>query len=343
MTNKYQTLFTIELLHSYYTDGKCSDLTIEAVAASAKAMQGLQLISRNSGNMNTVLFKTDGGSLPHIPVDKETTFTFSLRLKEPRFINITDNLPGSNGLITIYTNTTNTAGADGKTELDAEEAVLCGPFISYTITSNNKVTISLEDESGAAITSHTYSAGSRDEVHRFDISAHEAGVYRVIEDDGTTVNEQLYYCDAQLAAAKVLAVARITNRTANPFGYTGSEKYKITFTPVSHTWSYYVVAENLTNAEFASLAVTDQGFGTTEDSRAQIVFDAVTPIPPADKTPGYLTSNTGRVALFTSAAAIAMREKPRKQIKLMKSGSALVGNLPNPSPDAANAEMFIYL
>lgn len=343
MTDKYQTLFSIELLHTYYTDGKCSDLTIEPVAASAKAMQGLHLVSRNSGNMATVLFKTDGASQPFIAVADETTFSFALKLKEPRFRNITDNLPGSNGIITIYTNETNTAGTDQKTELDAEQAVLCGSLISYTITSNNTVTLSLENEAGTTIASRTYPAGAKDEMHRFEMSGYEAGVYKVTEDDGVIVNEQLYYSDAELASSKVFAVARITNRAAKPFGYEGKEKYKITYTPVSHKWSYYVVAENLTNAEFASLAVTDQGFGTTEDNRAQIVFAAVNPIPETDKTPGYLTANTSRVALFTSSAAVAMREKTRKQIKLMKSGSELISNLPNPSPDAANAEMFIYL
>jgi hypothetical protein len=342
MRDQYKILFTTELLHSYYTDGKCSDLAIEPVSSTKKLLSGHQMLSRSRGNTGTVLFRADENDDPFIEVATGTILTFAMYVKERQFTSITKSLP-ARGYIKLYTNTTDTAGTDGKIELDAEDVLLSGTSISYTITSNNEVSITLEDADGNELDERTYAAGSKDEQHRFDISVKGAGLYKVTENDGTTVKEAWYYADAELASANVMGVIRITNRAASPFPYSTSRKYKISFTPVSNKWSYYIVAPNLSNADFATLSVADQGHTTADDTRPQITFTKISPIPTSNKIPGYLTTNTGRVMLFESTVAVVLRQKPRKQIKLLKNGSELIGNLPNPAPDAANAEMYVYV
>ncbi len=94
----YKYLFTIELLHHYYSDGKSLDFEIVPAEDCLASMRDFHLIYRYINNKLFVGIEIDPGDpneeLPAISLRDGIVFRFYLKLKNPSFLNFT-NLPTS--------------------------------------------------------------------------------------------------------------------------------------------------------------------------------------------------------------------------------------------------------
>lgn len=115
----FGNLFTVELLHKYYTDQLCPDFNIAPSAKTLKVNAGHKIIARQYNNQLFAGTQSDGVSVPpslkpFTPVEAGMQMTFFMNIVNPLFVNYT-NLPftASSGKIYYFTNR-NTNPANGK-------------------------------------------------------------------------------------------------------------------------------------------------------------------------------------------------------------------------------------
>jgi hypothetical protein len=94
----YKYLFTAELFHHYYSDGKCFDFTLVPAGDGRQWMRDARLIHRFSGNKLYVGIEVDpldeAKERPAVALPSEMVLRFYLQVKNPLFHNFT-NLPSS--------------------------------------------------------------------------------------------------------------------------------------------------------------------------------------------------------------------------------------------------------
>jgi len=111
---KYGNLFSVELLHNYFSDGRCPDFDIVPSIQTQKILSGHQMIAKQFGNKLFVGTSIDGSGKPFIMPEEGLNFTFFLKLKNPLFLNYTNLLiPPTNGMIYYFSNRNNNASGGG--------------------------------------------------------------------------------------------------------------------------------------------------------------------------------------------------------------------------------------
>lgn len=90
MNLKYKTLFSIEVLHDYYSDKRCQDFEILPTAATALVLKGQGMLSKTIGNKLMVLLRVDETAKPLIDFGIAGKLSFFMKLRNPRFNNFTN-------------------------------------------------------------------------------------------------------------------------------------------------------------------------------------------------------------------------------------------------------------
>ena len=105
---KFGSLFTIGLLHNYFTSQLCYDFVITPTQSTASLLSGHDCVVRQLGNQLYAGIKTNGTPQPFIVPEEGLQLTFMLQLTAPLFFNYT-NIPLSwpAGNIYHFTNRNN--------------------------------------------------------------------------------------------------------------------------------------------------------------------------------------------------------------------------------------------
>jgi len=125
--------------------------------------------------------------------------------------------------------------------------------------------------------------------------------------------------------------------------YANPPDFAVQFRSREETLKYYVVARNYTDGEMGQLSINDNGFA--DDGRPRVTFTKKDPgsFTADDIAPGLLGGAGAKVVLFSSQAAVARRERARRQIQLTKNGDVLITHLPQPGPDKTNGNMIVHI
>ncbi len=117
---QFNTLFTIELLHSFFANGQCNDFIIQPSAQTAAVLRGYKMVAKQFDNKLYAGIETNASGNPSLLPAQDKPFTFFLQLSNPLFYNYT-NLPSSfpDNSIYYFTNRTNDI-SNGKSFLSQE-------------------------------------------------------------------------------------------------------------------------------------------------------------------------------------------------------------------------------
>ena len=85
----YKILFSIELLHDFYSSGLCKDFEWEPAPDCLRLLQNYKLLLKDTGHTLLVLAKTEGDK-PVIPLADDIRWRFYLRLKTGNFYTYTN-------------------------------------------------------------------------------------------------------------------------------------------------------------------------------------------------------------------------------------------------------------
>ena len=102
---KYGILFTLELLHRYFTDQSCNDFIIKPSAKTQQTLNGHKIIVKQYEHQLYAGLQIDSTGKPLSIIEDGMQLTFFLQLNSPLFFNYT-NLPFSfpSGKIYYFTN-----------------------------------------------------------------------------------------------------------------------------------------------------------------------------------------------------------------------------------------------
>ncbi|NEO88147.1 MAG: hypothetical protein F6J87_28410 [Spirulina sp. SIO3F2] len=86
---QYQPYFNVQILHPYYPEEVCGDLSIEPAQGTQQQLKNHRLVWRTGINSLNVLRAVQADHQPLIPVDENTCFTFLLRPRTPELMSVT--------------------------------------------------------------------------------------------------------------------------------------------------------------------------------------------------------------------------------------------------------------
>jgi hypothetical protein len=337
MSAWFKTLFTLSVAHEYY-GGQCTDFDYLLSADTRRlARNGRLLLKGNQGTLYCV-YEADGSGSPLLPLAGET-LRIGLRLTNPHFTNFTEwSLPEGAAL---YRNLATPGQFDSPLPVR-----LAGSVIAHQIGRRARpVTLSLVDAAGVTLQTDQIGSGAVDRhSYRAEMlaggGAMASGYCAVRETYAAATGEAHYYVEPELLAAGVFGIAEI--RLDSTF-YAAAPAFEIAFSAKKQKIRYYVVASKYPDAEFAKLAVSDEGFG--EDQRAEVKFTRVAAANfTADELdPGLVAATGDKVTLFRSDTAQARQASARSRIQLQSNSDVLIHHLPAPLQDQPLADLIIHV
>ncbi|MFO1433878.1 MAG: hypothetical protein U1F76_27905 [Candidatus Competibacteraceae bacterium] len=329
MQLQFNTLFTINISHSYYQDENgCKDFDFLFPADTMQWLRNGKLIAKRRDGRLFILFETTDNNekSPLVPM-AEKTLRIGLKLLNPYFSNFTDLSSFKSSTIPLYSNAANSD------KLNMEKKVVTvGRLFNHSLTvKDSSVKITLKNSADQILRVDTIESTSDRSSVSYDLTGHPAGLYEVVE-TGVNNNTEAtaYYSDAELHWQGIFGIIEIN--IDNSF-YNTFPELRIEFTAKKEILKYYLVAKNYTEAEYNQLQVVDKS-----GESPTVIFNKKTPSP--EISSALLDNN---MVLFESRELVARQEKARRKIQLQKNGGVLIENLPQPGADKANADLIIQL
>ncbi|NEP52147.1 MAG: hypothetical protein F6K65_26460 [Moorea sp. SIO3C2] len=87
---RYKQLFELSILHDYYRDKVCPDLSVEPTPECSRVLRGHRLIVKNKVNGIVVIAPVDSEHKPWVELAEDLRFTFILKIKNQDFLDFTD-------------------------------------------------------------------------------------------------------------------------------------------------------------------------------------------------------------------------------------------------------------
>ncbi|MGL4596163.1 MAG: hypothetical protein ACRCYO_01470 [Bacteroidia bacterium] len=335
MKVEFRQLFKVDFAHGFYTNGKCADFTVTPTTDTQFVLRQHQSMFRVEDACIKVVSKLKADkSGPEILFRDGTVLSFGIQLNRPEVYNFTNpaELPAK-GHVLLFTNYSRTK-TSGYLPLRVQQVRLSGPVVFHEIVTKLAVKLILRNRNNVVLGVANYPEQSHTVEHNFSLQELPAGIYTVDETTASGTQITTYYVDADLARKPLFGILRIENSSAYPFVYDGTDAYKISFTPASGTWKYYVVV--LRTATVTQYEIQDLGSNSYGSRPGPIMFNRIATIPATDKMPAMLETDLKRVILFESRFPITLSEKPRPRLQLQRRTSptavtAIQANLQNPN------------
>jgi hypothetical protein len=334
---KYKELFEIEILHSFYTSGKCADLVLAPTAGCSIQMQQLGLRFLPTVNGGKVFAKVDtvaGTDFIRQPLPVGINLSFTLQLVNRNFENFTDiTLLKPQGNRYYFNNIGANISGTGfpllventASKIVSDDDLL--PFISNSF--------SYEHHNAAPTQSSVLQFIDSGEIFEQTLSNHQ-NVFNFNYDLKKTTGGRakffvegieksfFYVTDAAINADVFALIDIFYSNSLNaayqfllPDNSVQSKQYKIAFKNRQTKWRYRI-------SKKYNQAITNVTVGKT--TGIPILFTAEAGAPAGQF---FMASNT----------AIPLNESPITGIKLAdQTNKIIIANLPNPSQNLVKAE-----
>lgn len=334
MNITFSPLATVAPMHPYYTD-VCRDIEFVPTSATADCLRAGRSIARMRDGALHLLYEADA---PDVPVSSlaGTTLHFGMRLVNPYFANFTEPViaaPATQAT-PLYAN-----GAS-PTTLDAPVAsvVSAGIHVLTPTDTDRPLDVVVRTLTGQTVANYRMDAGQ--DTVSLDLRSLTPGRYFVDEEkSGMLSDRHLFFVDRDLRDYGAWGVLALT---VDAGFYAAPPHFEIAFNARQETLRYYVVAANFLPAEFDQLGISDLGFAA--EGRSEIGFDKVLPpFPPDCIDANLLTGGGAQIALFQSQNPVARKERGLKKLRLSRSSTAIIENLPLPGPEKAQADLIVHL
>ncbi len=329
---KYLPFFEIQLMHTYYTDQRCLDFSIEPKKATEDLLKNHRCISRALPNGIMILMPVENSGTPFLPFPETAVFAFNLRLQNLDFPLFTD-LSGLSGLnAPLYTNE---KLADSKaSELSLEsrsewmsETLLCtqpGKLENFVLGGRPIQGIKPEDfkVTGAG-----------------DVQSYEADTGLIVLDTRTLSSGRIFSVEypvlPKLKPGVFSEVEIHNNNTLTGDGETVStpRRFQISFSAKAARWTYYCVTD-LTPSQGGFRIVdarpTESGRLVFSDQNRQDLDQ--TPDPGDDIAKNLVTQYPQyRKFRFLSDTPVLCSQAANPHLEFYVGENKLSGSLPNPS------------
>jgi len=321
----FKKLFNISLKHEFYEDETCNDVMLEPTQDTISKLRNYGLIFKNLANGGIVLFeaeKSNGTTVPKIPIDSSLKFTFQFNLINRSFQNFTDIVSGSNPRsIYYFNNLSASVSGQVQTILNSQVADPISLYDKSLMVEKETTSIHyiLLTDIESKIFKYYFKPGSNNLV--VDLSEIPKGKYDVAQfdiNDSQTGSITEIYCDPEVAGNLPFGVFEVfideTYDVEDPATFLFNFKSRQT------QWRYKVL-KNIASPPLG-----------TDDFNATTLSVVHEPDNPADKIIFNAATGTDPI-IIGSQSIIKLKEKSVDKIRLKKNGDNLISNLPNASAD----------
>jgi len=320
---KYAPLFSLEIVHDYYADRRCSDFAIEPTLETERLLGNCRCVLKSLPNGLRILtqVQADTGA-PFIPPMEGATFGFHLRLENPNFVLFTDFSEIGLAAAPLYTNNA------GSTELKlvSRETSESERFVVQKPAKKEAFILSGRPLPGTPLASfRVEGVGAPTKPAAYDEASRVVSVNSASAKAGAafTVN----YPTAPQLKPGVFADVEIKYASSMTGG---ANQFQIAFKAKKVRWKYYVVT-NKTETRTNTPAI--------EDKEKAIIFDAtgrtdLTESPDlTDKVAREIAERYPAMQAFRflSNDLVPCQETARKSIQFQINGDKVLDALPNPA------------
>lgn len=347
----YTRLFNLRMNHDFYGEQPVPGLTLTPTRQTMRLLKGANMLFKTVSDGIVVLYRAEADEVtPLVNLPPGQRFTFILRAESPAEfqtitqldVSSTDRFTSSSILYftNVPANSSGDATAPEKLDHSLIDAVQNSLF-NYTFQLNpspNDVLLRITGPDGNTIaagrTVESQSlpdplpiAKSTDDMHRhqIDLRQQPPGKYTFTirnNADDTTLKEETFYVDDELASKNFLGIAEIVYSDSPDHLYSETEEYELTFTSQETVWTYFIVNQN------GNVVFSDHDLVIDDRGPSAVSFNLDGDKPHADiKVNGFET------VVFKSGAPIPFNILPKSEVRLIKNpgNSVLLNSLPNPS------------
>ena len=350
----YTRLFNLRMTHDYFDNRAPQGLSLRPTAQTLRRFSGAKMLFKPIATGLTVLFRAeDDGLTPFVDLDSNQRFTFLLTaVNRPEFENITklDVSPTNQfraGRLLYFTNDPTNASADAASPEELVHTLIDGTrnsLFSYTIsleTPPSEILLRITGPDGNTVPAGTAVAGtwlpdplliSKDDDELFrqqiDLRRQPRGLYTFTirtSDDSSTLKEETFYVDDQVAAQDILGLVDINYLDSPSHLFGDTEEYSLSFSRKETIWTYYIVNKN------GFVVFDDHDLEINDPGSAE--YPAVNFDRDGDEPHANLKINGFETVVFKSDGPIPFRDLPKSDLQLVRNpgGAVLVPHLPNPS------------
>jgi len=317
---KGNILFTIQLLHKYYTNGLCPDFTMVPSPATAALLANCQLLWKQHGNQGLVAARFNGKTGTMIIPPPNQPITFFLRCNNSLFWNYTDlplpglaqrllyftnrnnNVSGGQKLLTVTAAGGNATSADQLSFLPAISQYPLTPAASTVTYQVNGYNAAAGDYSTTVIAPVTLNFPTPVSQFPLDLTALPAGKYVLQVSGEPAIN--IYVNNELRGTADYRGVIEIYTDGAVPAGYEvfgpgnslNSPVYTVSFLNRSTIWKYVLRSNVLTTLTDADALYTF-GFAPTTTSPIVGTLTSNMPVPLTQGGKNFSLSQAGAFTL----------------------------------------------
>lgn len=344
MRRTYSKLFSINLLHDYYTNNQTRDFEIIPTANTRNLMIKYRMLMKKHTNGLKVYYEGPNQGIATIPVDDDLKFVFYLKLDQPRFLNFT-NLPlkNSNKEKYHFSNQDHTGSELPLTQTQYElyQHVINHEFSQIDDDSTVEIKVydqdnnlvltgdfdpyKSEDGPDSGETTYNYAA-------QLDLSGLPPGLYD-IKHTGLASLDKTVYVDSGISMLGVFGIVELTisDQQDCDFIYQFEKRFD--------TWKYFIALTE--NTETGTDLTVEHKYGTYTFS----LQDPIQELEDVATESSILASmpDGSVVLLFYSDTQIDYTEAPKTGIKLVRDlTETVLNNLSNPATSNPKPEIIIY-
>ena len=244
---KFLPFLDLRLTDTYYADGRCPDFWIEPTGETQKLLKNYRGVLKPTPNGMRIFMPVTEQNVPFIPLPKETTFAFQLRLHNPDFALFTELTELIPVAAPIYTNATLSSGQSGQLALVARQVWSTERFIIRQPAQEDRFVLQGRPLTGLQLTDFKVEGGVLNSVTRDDEGT------KIITIDSKAAKQgdafSIRYPITPQRASGVFADVEIHYDDSFPAIVEGPKAFQIAFKAKQARWKYYIITDK-TNAQF---------------------------------------------------------------------------------------------
>lgn len=332
---KHLALFSLEILHAYYTDQRCSDFQIEPTPGTQKLLNNCRCVLKPFSNGLRILIAVDNENKPFIPLQANPVFDFHLRLRNPDFGLFTDLTEVSQLAAPLYTNKLPAPSGDlvpvAQEAHFTEQFIVQRPSPKETFVLSGRPLEGLKPEKTFVVEG----LGGKPESIRYNEDARVITVNSSKTEPGIPFT--VTYPIRPRLEQGVFAAVEIKYRPDTASLFENTNSFRITFQPKKARWKYYIVTDK-SNGKTAlpSLEDKDKAISFELANQKDLSSDEMA-VKIARQYPNK------QCLCFISSSLLSCQQAARKNIQFRLNGDKVINSLPTPSLrnyciDVRNAE-----
>ena len=329
---KFLPIFTLRVMHTYYTDGRCPDFIIRPDKQTARLVGKHRCVVKSLSDGLRMLTVVDENQKPLIALPDEVKFTFHLQLQNPDFVLFTNLLDFKDRSAPVYTNAdlgaedTRQLRLDSRTARQTEHLAVDQPAAeeNFALAGRPLKGIELTDfefEGSAKVKPKKYN--SADKIFTVDSQSAPQGESFTIKYPVAPKLEKGVWADVEIH----------NNDSFLPIDE-GPAEFRIAFTALQARWKYYLVTDLKGSAEGFRIINADSAdaVSTPVFSKANC-RDLKQDPDPLDELAEAMVVQYPKLERhrFISDDLVPCRQAARKYLELHLDDNRLFGALPNPS------------